>query len=151
MSELKPCPHCGPDRSVCEVANHYTLSQVACGACGSSSGLCKTEADAIALWNTRADSLAIAAAVQAEREACAQIVETTDSIVRLHIARLIRSRGPAPAVDVLAVVREYVEARRESEDCDGMTDAIGDRYFKALAALSALVDGAAAKGEGEGR
>ena len=82
-------------------------------------------------------SLAIAAAVQAEREACAQLVETTDSIVRPHIARLIRSR-PSPAVDVIGVVRRFLS----------ITDQPGhsiDAQRAAWNELRSLVDGAAAK------
>ncbi len=62
----------------------------------------------------------------------------------------IDSRGPAPAVDVLAVVREYVEADDAYQrgmgdfDSDAERDVAGDRWLKASDALRALVDG---KGE----
>lgn len=72
------CRHCGPERSICEaVFSDMSGSwQVFCGACGSSSGSCKTEVEAVALWNTRAapsaglrEALEQAAAdVLAERE-----------------------------------------------------------------------------------
>ena len=54
--EIKPCPHCGPERSVCsaQVSDLSRRWQVFCGACGSSSGSCATKEEAIAAWNRRA-------------------------------------------------------------------------------------------------
>lgn len=53
MTELKPCPHCPRsmiDPVQCELSNRW---QIFCGACGSSSGSYKTEAEAIVGWNKR--------------------------------------------------------------------------------------------------
>ena len=121
----------------------------------------------------------VSAAVQAEREACARIVEQwtrTASCGEVHpqcdvlcsssghevpfdgaakVANAIRSRGPAPAVDVLGVVREYVESYDIVMDnivhCrvkNHEHSALVARHKKALDALRSLVDGAAAKDEG---
>ena len=50
-----PCPFCGPGMSVVEtvLSDQSGRWQVFCGACGSSSGSTKTEAEAIATWNRR--------------------------------------------------------------------------------------------------
>ncbi len=170
MSELKPCPFCGPGKSVCEVANQGRRWQIVCGACGSASGLCRTVDRAIALWNTRADSIAVAAAVQAEREAIKAHIGDDDFQPDLRIDRddsdrrsawgrgvfdvmeYIDSRSQSHAVDVIGVVREYVEAERalerphRIEDREELVNEAARKYL----ALAALVPGAA-KGEGEGR
>ncbi len=146
----------------------------------------------------------VAAAVQAEREACAMVAEETEgeyadvptvneyeSWHAAKIAKAIRSRGPAPvqqceecegdgwidfqnpitgeitnrkecprcrpapAVDVLGIVREYVEAYDIVMDnivhCrvkNQEHSALVARHKKALAALRALVPGAAANDKG---
>ena len=100
-------------------------------------------------------SLAIAAAVQAEREACAKIAlnetpgvydntDESEGFARAchRIAELIRSR-PAPAVDVLGVVREFVDAVRAREAAE-----LTPGEWQKFDALAALVDGAAANNEG---
>ena len=58
--ELKPCPFCGPRASTVNVYDAEVtygggkpFFKVGCGRCGSSSGLCKSEADATDLWNNR--------------------------------------------------------------------------------------------------
>jgi len=59
VSELKPCPWCGPGNSIVSAwfdtsSNRYRVN---CGACGSSSGVPardKSESAAIAAWNRRA-------------------------------------------------------------------------------------------------
>lgn len=57
--ELLPCPFCGPGQSIVSLW-HDDMTQrwrVGCGRCGASSGTSprdKTEAPAIAAWNTRA-------------------------------------------------------------------------------------------------
>lgn len=106
----------------------------------------------------------IAAAVRAEREA----IKAELSKRRLlsaerhwplihHLMSFIDSR-PVHTVDVLGVVREYVEAYQspiplleEFEEPDDEREAAEMRLARAWDALRALVDGAAAKGEGEGR
>lgn len=51
--ELLPCEHC-PNSMVSTILGDVSLRwQVFCGRCGSSSGSCKTEDEAIKLWNTR--------------------------------------------------------------------------------------------------
>ena len=51
---LKPCPHCGPRPVDPDVWNHTgTRWMVTCGGCGSSSGSCNTQEQAIAAWNNR--------------------------------------------------------------------------------------------------
>lgn len=50
------CPHCGPGNSMCEAAQvgyREEWWQVFCGACGSSSGRCRTREEAEKLWNGR--------------------------------------------------------------------------------------------------
>lgn len=52
-NELLPCPHC-PESIVDTVEGEISRRwQVMCGACGSSSGSCKTKVEAVALWNRR--------------------------------------------------------------------------------------------------
>lgn len=106
----------------------------------------------------------LAAAVQVEREECAKIAEKSyalenpygplfgagSSFAAEHAAKMIRSR-PSPAIDVIGVVREYVEAldawhRIEPFSLIKAINAVSGRINKALAALRALVDG---KGEGK--
>lgn len=96
----------------------------------------KTEAEAIAAWELPAATLA--AAVQGEREACAHLVETTDSLVRPHIARLIRSRT-SPAVDVLPdALRE--KAREFIAELDETHEArLTKRLFEMVEELRSLV------------
>lgn len=84
--ELKPCPFCGPGQSVVSLW-HDDMAQrwrVGCGRCGASSGISprdKTEAPAIAAWNTRAAAPEGARAVLPEtgvlRAALERFDETT--------------------------------------------------------------------------
>ena len=57
--DLKPCPFCGGENI--ETVLLGGLWRTACGKCGSSGGLCKTEDNSITAWNTRppADSQAV--------------------------------------------------------------------------------------------
>jgi len=147
MSDLKPCPFCGftdvePYRSGDN--NHY----VECPRCGTFGPDCDSRQEAIDVWNTRADSATLAAAVQVEREACARIADVHRGchapkvygfdlgadLTGRGIAEQIRSRGPAPAVDVMAVVREYVKSMTDLDPERGPR-----RYREARKALESLV------------
>ena len=152
MVELKPCPFCGGKAEVVQVGSARQSTIYGCTDCH-----CQLETGEVfnigVQWNTRADSLAIAAAVQAEREACAKIAlnetpgvydntDESEGFARAchRIAELIRSR-PAPAVDVLGVVRRFLS----------ITDQPGHSIDDQRAAwneLRSLVDGAAANNEG---
>ena len=108
------------------------------------------------------------AAVQGEREACAMALSAkSDDMHRLRAtkdnrgqesaillggaiayadaAEIIRSRGTSPAVDVMGVVREYVEADDAFQrgmggfDSDAERKAAGDRWLMAFYALRSLV------------
>jgi len=164
MSDLKPCPFCGEEA---EIVNAYTALRryrAACRDCGSWGRCGDTIEAAVAHWNTRADSAALAAAVHAEREAIKAHIDS-DAFMPSEWAQrqpldvydwergvadvmtYIDSRGPAPAVNVMAVVREFVyafdAARSAFEDESVVDDAYVEaenRSEKAWAALRALVD-----------
>lgn len=118
MSDLKPCPFCGGKPLIGDCMDAFWAW---CPTCDVTH---ETESAAINAWNTRTDSLALAAAVQAEREAIIQFAEYAERVAReksgehwegrscasFAIANFVRSRGPAPAVDVMAVVRRLVKA-----------------------------------------
>jgi len=119
MSDLKPCPFCGEEA---EIVNAYTALRryrAACRDCGSWGRCGDTIEAAVAHWNTRADSAALAAAVHAEREAIKAHIDS-DAFMPSEWAQrqpldvyawergvadvmtYIDSRGPAPAVDVIS-------------------------------------------------
>jgi len=152
MSELQ-CLFCG-NRS--EVLRSGAGFWVYCDndGCGVAGPTRKTEAEAIAAFTMPE---AVAAAVQAEREACARAIgdlPITDHVEARRVVidgmRAIRSR-PAPAVDVIGVVREYLAALTDfkkaaiGDDFDAIT-ATAKRFDVSETALRGLVDGAAAKG-----
>lgn len=142
MVELKPCPFCGGKAEVVQVGSARQSTIYGCTDCH-----CQLETGEVfnigVQWNTRADSLAIAAAVQAEREAiCGIISDHVAEDARGDLLHFIRSR-PAPAVDVLGVVREFVAVIRARSDAKFTRD-----EWNKFDALAALVPGAAAKGEG---
>ena len=142
MVELKPCPFCGGKAEVVQVGSERQSTIYGCTDCH-----CQLETGEVfnigVQWNTRADSLAIAAAVQAEREAiCGIISDHVAEDARGDLLHFIRSR-PAPAVDVLGVVREFVAVIRARSDAKFTRD-----EWNKFDALAALVPGAAAKGEG---
>lgn len=154
MSDLKPCPFCG-GRAEKEGHDDLPLGRVKCRNCQIHTMWYANIDDAASVWNTRADSAALAAAVQAEREACARVAEETgskradaasfnecESWYAAEIANCIRSRGPTPAVDVLGIVREYVEAHagldNEFEVHSKESIAAETRFESAYNALCAL-------------
>lgn len=61
MAELKPCPICG-EPPECDRYHRYnelsleTEYRFKYSCCGFSSGLCKTEEEAMKAWNRRADN-----------------------------------------------------------------------------------------------
>lgn len=139
---MKPCPFCGGKAEVVQVGSARQSTIYGCTDCH-----CQLETGEVfnigVQWNTRADSLAIAAAVQAEREAiCGIISDHVAEDARGDLLHFIRSR-PAPAVDVLGVVREFVAVIRARSDAKFTRD-----EWNKFDALAALVPGAAAKGEG---
>lgn len=156
MSELKPCPFCG-GRTIMDASpdlDGYMEYRVECCKvyCLAHGPTRQAEAEAIAAFTMPE---AVSAAVQAEREACAKIAlnetpgvydntDESEGFARAchRIAELIRSR-PAPAVDVLGVVREFVAVIRARSDAKFTRD-----EWNKFDALAALVPGAAAKGEG---
>ena len=108
MSDLKPCPFCG-GRAEKEGHDDLPLGRVKCRNCQIHTMWYANIDDAASVWNTRADSAALAAAVQAEREAIIQFAEYAERVAReksgehwegrscasFAIANFVRSRGPA--------------------------------------------------------
>ena len=104
------------------------------------------------------------AAVQGEREAiidALQALRDTDekhegtAVYGIGLAQAVVKARSSPAVDVMAVVREYVEAYDDYQEAinfkktcrnDESVTVAADRRIKAGLALRALVDG---KGEGK--
>lgn len=106
---LEPCPFCAHSRANAFYSDDFRQWTVQCGNCPVDIGWYATEAEAVAAWNRRP---ALAAAVQAEREACAQAAETAYVIDggvgptwragtqfgAENAAKAIRSRGPSPTI-----------------------------------------------------
>ena len=154
MSDLKPCPFCG-GRAEKEGHDDLPLGRVKCRNCQIHTMWYANIDDAASVWNTRADSAALAAAVQAEREAIIQFAEYAERVARekpgehwegrscasFAIANYVRSR-PAPAVDARGIVREYVEAHagldNEFEIRSEESIAAETRFESAYNALCAL-------------
>ena len=158
MIDLKPCPFCGgavemyvdglPENGEAQ------LQFAQCEQCGA---LGPTDEDydfAAHLWNTRPDSLTLTAAVQGEREAiidALQALRDTDekhegtAVYGIGLAQAVVKARSSPAVDVMAVVREYVEADDAFQrgmggfDSDAERKAAGDRWLMAFYALRSLV------------
>lgn len=93
------------------------------------------------------ESLAVSAAVMQERQkiiAALQVLRDADekhegtAVYGIGLAQAVVNARPSPAVDVLAVVREYVEA--ESSTVGDLEVRVA-RYVAARAALRSLVDG----------
>lgn len=66
MSDLKPCPFCGGEANVFPNFTAKDCYVVECDDCKADSAYCTTEEAAIAAWNRRSDSWAVAV------ERCAQ-------------------------------------------------------------------------------
>lgn len=158
MSDLKPCPFCG-GRAEKEGHDDLPLGRVKCRNCQIHTMWYANIDDAASVWNTRADSAALAAAVQAEREAFRTMIRQAKTggfycgggdygqganHLRSELLAELDSR-PAPAVDALGIVREYVEAHagldNEFEIHSEESIAAETRFESAFAALRALVDG----------
>ncbi len=136
---LEPCPFCG---SSAEEASRF---DVKCSGCGAE--INALPGQAVKLWNTRTNSPTLAAAVQAEREAVdAIVVREIDScpIDQCAVAERILAKlrvRPAPAVDVMGVVRELIEALEEAlNDCSSsMAEDVQEFGRAALVKARALV------------
>lgn len=55
MSDLLPCPFCGGEAEMHGLNTVLSRPFVACEYCGAESAVYRTEAEAIAAWNTRAE------------------------------------------------------------------------------------------------
>ena len=73
MSKLKPCPFCGCDKIRFVERFHINGGSYDCVECGCSTEYKQTQEQALAVWNTRAESLELATLreqVKVLREAC---------------------------------------------------------------------------------
>lgn len=96
------------------------------------------------------ESLAVSAAVMQERQkiiAALQVLRDADekhegtAVYGIGLAQAVVNARPSPAVDVLAVVREYVESMTDLDPERGP-----QRYREALKALDALVSPTSSEG-----
>ena len=159
---LKPCPFCGGTAEAIEgqateqVWPHGAFHRVFCTSWQARQIFHRTEAEAVSAWNTRPDhAAAVEAAVQAEREACAVILDTiygdTGGIgswamqIRALASR-IRARGPtdALAAELAKAREEWRELAVKAAECIerlytiNMTPAPDGAAMKTAAALRAL-------------
>ena len=122
MLDLKPCPFCGGEPMIYDIEPHkhhlvklpdYPGSTVI--ECGCGCGLIdESRETVIERWNTRADS----AAVTAEREACAAMVQGWDTAMTDKLAAAIRARG-AKGGEARAAVAAEREACADAESDAG--------------------------------
>lgn len=78
--ELKPCPFCGQRAETQEYGTRTEVWAVWCVECRSQMESLSTEAEAIAAWNTRADTATWNAAIRAAAEVCTRI--STDPLTK---------------------------------------------------------------------
>ena len=50
---LKPCPFCGGEAVLCEIATGHPRFYMRCEDCHSEAGICATEEEAEMIWNSR--------------------------------------------------------------------------------------------------
>lgn len=85
--ELLPCPFCGGEAGI-RTTSDFTEFWYVCRGCDAESGTGETDLMAAKKWNTRTTD--IKSAVEAEREACAQVAEQNWN---QKTANMIRARG----------------------------------------------------------
>ncbi len=156
MMRLEPCPFCAHPRANAFYSDDFRQWTVQCDNCPVDIGWYATEAEAVTAWNRRP---ALAAAVQAEREAILSRLESMQTSALSHglpdalglglACGVVKARGTVtpsisptiPTVDVLAVVREFIAA--DDAFCRGLGDdpskEAEDRWVRAGDALRALV------------
>lgn len=98
------------------------------------------------------ESLAVSAAVMQERQkiiAALQVLRDADekhegtAVYGIGLAQAVVKARPSPAVDVMAIVREFLDAKAPMKGpyTNDELNAWNARYTAALAALRSLVDG----------
>ena len=101
QEELKPCPHC-PKSMVDALESEYGgRYQVFCGACGSSSGSCKTKTDATALWNCRPFEARAKAEAEPQGEAAELVRNLAMLVYRLAHRLSLDRHGKAMAAQAM--------------------------------------------------
>lgn len=122
--DLKPCPFCGGEAYLRSDVSHSKAYFIGCSTvdCFGEIHWGQTKNEAIAGWNTRADLIPamLAEAVQAEREACAEMVDEMALAAR-------KSYDVLCDVDHAAKISAAI---------------LADEFARLASAILALIDGA---------